>query len=90
MDNPFDVQYVEEIVQQTIDILLFVAEYAEYLNDGLQVPTNGLDAGLLRKIYGTLLLKYGEANAQKPYASDIKDPLRPKPNSAAPDEEQLV
>ncbi|KAF3635454.1 putative protein EIN4-like [Capsicum annuum] len=30
-----------------------------------------------------------EAKAQKPYTSDIKDPRRPKPNSAAPDEEQL-
>ncbi|KAF3677444.1 hypothetical protein FXO38_03790 [Capsicum annuum] len=31
-----------------------------------------------------------EAKDQKPYASDIKDPRRPKLNSIAPDEEQLV
>ncbi|PHT30714.1 hypothetical protein CQW23_29702 [Capsicum baccatum] len=31
-----------------------------------------------------------EAKAQKPYTSDIKDPRRPKTNSAAPDEEQLI
>ncbi|KAF3652804.1 putative glycerol-3-phosphate 2-O-acyltransferase 6-like [Capsicum annuum] len=68
----------------------FVAAYAEYLSDVLQVPNNGLDAGLLRKRYAALLWKYGEAKAQKPYATDVKDPRRPKPNSIALDEEQLV
>ncbi|PHU19842.1 hypothetical protein BC332_10993 [Capsicum chinense] len=77
MGNPFDVQYVEGISQQTIGSLdcdFFVALYAEYLSDKLQVPNDGLDAGLLCKIYATLLWKYREAKAQKPYASDIKDP----------------
>ncbi|PHU08811.1 hypothetical protein BC332_20671 [Capsicum chinense] len=67
----------------------FVATYTEYLRDGLQVPNDGLDAGLLRKRYVALLWKYGEAKSQKPYATDIKDPRLPKPNSVAPDEEQL-
>ncbi|PHT31556.1 hypothetical protein CQW23_27893 [Capsicum baccatum] len=56
--NPFDVQYVKRIAQQTIGSLncgLFIAAYAEYLNDGLQVPNDGLDAGLLRKRYAALL-----------------------------------
>ncbi|PHT29695.1 hypothetical protein CQW23_30707 [Capsicum baccatum] len=65
----------------------FVATYAKYLSDGLQVPNDGLDAGLLRKRYDALLWKSREAKAQ--YASDIKDPRRPKPNSIAPNEEQL-
>ncbi|PHU00267.1 hypothetical protein BC332_30054 [Capsicum chinense] len=54
IDNPFDVQYVDGIAQQTISSLdcgFFVAAYAEYLSDGLQVPNDGLDAGLLRKRY---------------------------------------
>ncbi|PHT40043.1 hypothetical protein CQW23_18897 [Capsicum baccatum] len=57
MDNPFDVQYVEGIAQQIIGSLdgPFVAAYAEYLSDRLQVPNDGLDAGLLRKRYATLL-----------------------------------
>ncbi|PHT65531.1 hypothetical protein T459_29956 [Capsicum annuum] len=58
MANPFDVQYVEGIAQQTIgslDCSLFVAACAEYLSDGLQVPNNGLDAGLLHKRYASLL-----------------------------------
>ncbi|PHT45361.1 hypothetical protein CQW23_14519 [Capsicum baccatum] len=93
MANPFDVQYVEGIAQQTIGILdcgPFIAAYAEYLSDGLQEPNVVLDAGLLCKRYVALLWKYGEAKAQKLYASDIKDPRRPKPNFVAPDEEQLV
>ncbi|KAF3640424.1 putative protein EIN4-like [Capsicum annuum] len=68
----------------------FVAVYAEYLSDGLQVPNDGLDAGLLRKRYAVLLWKYGEAKSQKPYATDVKYPGRSKLNSVAPDEEQIV
>ncbi|PHT84361.1 hypothetical protein T459_12804 [Capsicum annuum] len=93
MVNLFDVQYIGEIAQQTIDSLdcsLFVAAYAEYLSDGLQVPNDRLDTGLLRKRHATLLWKYGETKAQKPYASDIKDPRRPKLNSIAPYKEQLI
>ncbi|PHT54948.1 hypothetical protein CQW23_03434 [Capsicum baccatum] len=77
MGNLFDVQYFEGISQQTIgslDCNFFVAAYAEYLSDGLQVPNNGLDEELLRKIYAALLWKYREAKAQKSYTIDIKDP----------------
>ncbi|PHT53800.1 hypothetical protein CQW23_08262 [Capsicum baccatum] len=93
MANPFDVQYVDEIAQQIIGSLdcgPFIVAYAEYLSDGLQVPNNELDVGLLHKRYAALLWKYGEAKAQKPYATDVKDPRRPKPKSIALDEEQLV
>ncbi|PHT55024.1 hypothetical protein CQW23_03510 [Capsicum baccatum] len=58
MANPFDVQYIDRIAQRTIGSLdcgPFVAAYAEYLSDGLQVPNYGLDAGLLRKRYAALL-----------------------------------
>ncbi|KAF3676425.1 putative protein EIN4-like [Capsicum annuum] len=91
--NPFDVQYVDGISQQTIGSLdcgLFVAAYAEYLSNGLQVPNDGLDAGLLRKRYVALLWKYVEARSQNSYATDVKDPRQPKPNSIALDEEQIV
>ncbi|KAF3657862.1 putative protein EIN4-like [Capsicum annuum] len=93
MTNPFDVRYVDGIAQQTIGSLdcgPFVAAYAEYLSNGLQVINDGLDARLLRKRYAALLWKYGEVKAQKSYATDVKDPQRPKPNSIALDEEQLV
>ncbi|KAF3679463.1 hypothetical protein FXO38_02760 [Capsicum annuum] len=52
---------------------LFIASYAKYLSDGLQVSNDGLDAGLLHKRYATLLWKYKEAKAQKSYTNDIKD-----------------
>ncbi|KAF3638160.1 putative protein EIN4-like [Capsicum annuum] len=93
MANPFNVQYVDRIAQQNIgslDCSPFVAAYVEYLSDGLQVPNDGLDAGLLRKRYAALLWKYGETKAQKQYVIDVKDPRRPKSNSIALDEEQLV
>ncbi|PHT64719.1 hypothetical protein T459_29144 [Capsicum annuum] len=75
--HPFDVQYVDGIAQQTIGSLdcgPFVAAYVEYLSDELQVPNDGLDAGLLHKRYAAVLWKYGEVKAQKPYATDVKDP----------------
>ncbi|PHT36486.1 hypothetical protein CQW23_24186 [Capsicum baccatum] len=90
MANPFDVQYVDGIAQQTIGSLDCGPFVAEYLSDGLQVPNDGLDARLLCKRYVALLWKYGEAKDQKPYATDVKDPRQPKPNSIALDEEQLV
>ncbi|PHU18341.1 hypothetical protein BC332_14036 [Capsicum chinense] len=75
MANPFDVQYTEGIAQQTtgsLDCDPFIAVYAEYLSDGLQVPNYRLDAGLLHKRYAALLWKYGEAKAQKPYPTTLK------------------
>ncbi|KAF3657411.1 putative protein EIN4-like [Capsicum annuum] len=77
MANPFDVQYVEGIAQQTIGSLdygPFVTAYADYLRDGLQVLNNGIDAGLLHKRYAALFWKYGEVKAQKSYTADVKDP----------------
>ncbi|PHT48281.1 hypothetical protein CQW23_12489 [Capsicum baccatum] len=58
MGNPFDVQYIERIAKKivgSLDCGLFVATYAEYLSDGLQVPNGELDAGLLFKKYAALL-----------------------------------
>ncbi|PHT94736.1 hypothetical protein T459_02618 [Capsicum annuum] len=58
MANLFDVQYIDRIAQQTIGILdcgPFVAAYAEYLSDGLQIPNDGLDTELLRKRYVAIL-----------------------------------
>ncbi|PHT34730.1 hypothetical protein CQW23_26530 [Capsicum baccatum] len=75
---------------QDLDYSLSITTYTEYLRDGLQIPNDGLDTVLLRKRYATLLWKYGETKAQKPYSGNIKDPRRSKPNSIAPDEEQLI
>ncbi|PHU10021.1 hypothetical protein BC332_21881 [Capsicum chinense] len=82
--------FLDQKVRTDWDCGPFNAAYAEYLSDELHVPNDGLDARLLRKRYTALLWKYGEAKAQKPYATDVKDPRRPKLNSIALDEEQLV
>ncbi|PHT48053.1 hypothetical protein CQW23_12261 [Capsicum baccatum] len=81
---------IKALTASVKDCGLFVATYAKYLSDGLQVPNDGLDFGLLHKRCVTLLWKYREAKGQKQYASDIKDPRQSKPNSIAPDKEQLV
>ncbi|PHU29079.1 hypothetical protein BC332_01172 [Capsicum chinense] len=82
--------FLDQKVRIDWDCSPFVAAYAEYLSDGLQVPNDRLDVRLLHKRYVALLWKYGEVKAQKPYATDVKDPRRPNPNSIALDEEQLV
>ncbi|KAF3614051.1 hypothetical protein FXO38_35892 [Capsicum annuum] len=91
------INYYDEFHRVVVVIVLkergcgiFVTSYTEYLSDRLQVTNDGLDAEVLHKRYVSLLWKYGEAKAQKPYASDIKDPRRPKSNSIAPNEEQLI
>ncbi|PHT34219.1 hypothetical protein CQW23_26019 [Capsicum baccatum] len=58
MGNPFDVQYVEEIYQQTIgslDCSPFVAIYAEYLSNEFKEPNDEIDVRLLCKRYSALL-----------------------------------
>ncbi|PHT97652.1 hypothetical protein BC332_33423 [Capsicum chinense] len=52
-DNPSTASKDEEKIEP--DCSPFVATYAEYLSDGLQVPNDGVDAGLLRKRYIALL-----------------------------------
>ncbi|PHU27772.1 hypothetical protein BC332_06104 [Capsicum chinense] len=88
-DARFQMKMVYDLLKRR-DCNLFVVAYAEYLSDGLQVLNDGLDVRLLCKRYPALLWKYREVKAQKPNASDIKDPRRPKSNSVAPDEEQLI
>ncbi|PHT65253.1 hypothetical protein T459_29678 [Capsicum annuum] len=61
-------------VYDSMNCSSFIAAYAEYLSNVLQVPNDGLDSRLLRKRYAALLWKYGEAKAQKLYATDVKDP----------------
>ncbi|PHU04327.1 hypothetical protein BC332_25149 [Capsicum chinense] len=65
MANPFDVQYVEGIAQQTIGSLdcgPFGATYAEYLSDRLQVPNDGLAPDYSAK---DILLFYGNMEKRK-------------------------
>ncbi|KAM3358619.1 hypothetical protein P3S68_021552 [Capsicum galapagoense] len=81
-DTLFDVEYVEDIAQQvseSLDCGVFVAAYAEFLSDQMQIPSSNLDAEYLRKRYATLLWNYGVKKAKKIYSSDHDDPPRPRP-----------
>ncbi|KAM3221147.1 hypothetical protein P3L10_020415 [Capsicum annuum] len=45
--DPFQVEYISEIAQQDFESLncgVFVAVYAEYLSEGLGIPSSGVDA----------------------------------------------
>ncbi|PHU09688.1 hypothetical protein BC332_21548 [Capsicum chinense] len=75
-------------IQKLAKILPTYLDISGFLDQ--KVPNDGVDVGLLRKRYAALLWKYGEAKAQKPYATDVKDLRQPKLNSIALDEEQLV
>ncbi|KAF3666805.1 hypothetical protein FXO37_10349 [Capsicum annuum] len=76
-DTPFDVEYVEDIAQQvsgSLDCGVFMAAYAEFLSDQMQIPSSNLDAEYLRNRYTSLLWNYGSKKAKKIYSSDHDDP----------------
>ncbi|PHU24260.1 hypothetical protein BC332_09367 [Capsicum chinense] len=56
----------------------FVAGYAEYLSEGMNVPSDDFEAEYHRMRYATLLRKYGIQKAQKDYVSENDDPPRPR------------
>ena len=56
------------------DCGIFIAAYAEYLSDGLQVPSCGISADTLRLRYASLLWNYGILKARNGYVSDNEDP----------------
>ncbi|PHT98274.1 hypothetical protein BC332_32794 [Capsicum chinense] len=61
------------------DCGVFVAAYAEFLSDEMQIPSSTLDAEYIRKRYVTLLWNYGVKKAKKIYSSDHDDPPRVRP-----------
>ena len=75
------------------DCGLFVAAYAEFLIDGLQVPSSGIVAESLRMRYASLLWNYGFMKAQNGYVSENDDPQRvhgPKPKLILLDANDVV
>ncbi|PHU25398.1 hypothetical protein BC332_03730 [Capsicum chinense] len=80
-EHPFDVEYVQHIMQQecdSVDCGVFVDGYAEYLSEEMSVPSDGFEAEYHRMHYATLLQKYGIQKAKKGYVSENGDPPRPK------------
>ncbi|PHT98187.1 hypothetical protein BC332_32859 [Capsicum chinense] len=69
-----------ENTEKTVwDCGIFVAAYAEFLSDQMQIPSSNLDAEYLRKRYATLLLNCRVKKAKKIYSSDHDDPPRVRP-----------
>ncbi|KAM3248655.1 hypothetical protein P3L10_010424 [Capsicum annuum] len=81
LQDLFRVEYVTGIAQQDSESLncgVFVAVYAEYLSEGLGIPSSGIDAQYHHMRYATLLCKYGSVKAEKGYFSENDDPPRPR------------
>ena len=56
------------------DCEIFIAAYAEYLSDELQVPSCGISADTLRLRYASLLWNYVIVKAWNGYVSNNEDP----------------
>ena len=65
---------------------LFVAAYAEFSSDGLEIPSCGISADTLRMRYASLLWNYWILKDRNDYVSDNEDPQRPRPKKAKIDE----
>ncbi|XP_015075311.1 uncharacterized protein LOC107019286 [Solanum pennellii] len=75
--HPFEVSHVTGIAQQessSLDCGIFVAAYAEFLSDELEVPSCGISVDTLRLRYASLLWNYGIVKAQNGYVSNNEDP----------------
>ncbi|PHT30627.1 hypothetical protein CQW23_29807 [Capsicum baccatum] len=70
-------QFLNEHPFEVEDCGVFVAGYAEYLSEGINVPSDGFEAEYHRMCYTTLLRKYGIQKTQKGYVSENDDPPRP-------------
>ncbi|PHT83976.1 hypothetical protein T459_12419 [Capsicum annuum] len=58
------------------DCEVLVVGYAEYLSEGMNLPSDGFEAEYHRMHYATLLRTYGIQKAQKGYFSENDDPPR--------------
>ncbi|KAF3653268.1 hypothetical protein FXO37_17066 [Capsicum annuum] len=65
------------------DCGVFVAAFAEFLSDRMQILSSHFDVGYHLKRYATLLCNYEVKKANKVYISDHDDPSKPQPNYAS-------
>ncbi|TMW85342.1 hypothetical protein EJD97_023298 [Solanum chilense] len=77
--NPFNIEYVEGIMQQEDDSLdcgLYIATFAEFLSDQLVIPpdTDGHLANYLCNRYATFLWRYDSDKVKDGYTSENDDP----------------
>ncbi|KAH0632587.1 hypothetical protein KY285_035269 [Solanum tuberosum] len=79
--HSFDVEFAQDIMQQESDSLdcgMFVAAFAEFLSDEINMSYDSFGSDYLRKRYATLLWKYGLNKTKAGYVSDNDDPPRLK------------
>ncbi|PHT35048.1 hypothetical protein CQW23_26848 [Capsicum baccatum] len=79
--NSFEVEYIQDIMQQecdNVDCGAIVAGYAEYLSERMSMPSVGFEAEYHRMQYASLLQNYGIRKAKKDYLSENDDPPRPR------------
>ncbi|WMV14806.1 hypothetical protein MTR67_008191 [Solanum verrucosum] len=60
------------------DCGMYVAAFAEYLSDEINIPSISFRSDYLRNRYATFLWKYGMDKFKAGYVSDNDDPTRPK------------
>ncbi|PHU19322.1 hypothetical protein BC332_10473 [Capsicum chinense] len=83
------VQDIDFIVAH--DCGVFVARYAEYLSEGMDVPSVGFEAEYYRMRYESLLQKYSIHKVNKGYVSENDDLPRPRTKIIPiPDESGIV
>ncbi|PHU04627.1 hypothetical protein BC332_25449 [Capsicum chinense] len=66
--NPFEVK----------DCGVFGAGYAEYISEGMSVPSVDFEAAYHHMLYASLLRNYDLRKANKGYVSENEDPPRPR------------
>ncbi|KAF3685216.1 hypothetical protein T459_23380 [Capsicum annuum] len=73
------------------DCGVFVVGYAEYLSEGMDIPSVGFETEYHRMRYMALLWNYGLQKAKKGYVSDNDHPPRPRTkNVSLPNETGIV
>ncbi|XP_055835052.1 uncharacterized protein LOC129903514, partial [Solanum dulcamara] len=90
--HPLAVEYVEGIAQQgsgSLDCGVFLAMFAEYLSDGISIPSTGLNTEFFRSRYAALLWRYGCQKAMDGYVSDNDDPKKPR-RDISPNQGELI
>ncbi|KAF3626639.1 hypothetical protein FXO37_30288 [Capsicum annuum] len=73
------------------DCGVFVTGYAEYISEGMSVPSVGFEAAYHLMRYTSLLRNYGLQKTKKGYVSENEDLPRPRPTKhSIPDEMTIV
>ncbi|KAF3663497.1 hypothetical protein FXO37_11957 [Capsicum annuum] len=91
--NSFEVEYVQNIIQQDCDSLdcgIFVVGYAEYISEGMSVPSVDFKVAYHRMRYASLLRNYDLRKAKNDYVSENEDPSRPRPTKHSIPDEMII